>query len=114
MGDRRWPAAKRPTTTRPASSPSWATIPARCWDRPRGTAGRLLLLVAEVPPPRDLPAAAYVAAFVAYVALGYVFKSAILNWVVGPLFLLVVLHLLPRALTRRPVNQDNPHPEEHG
>lgn len=47
---------------------------------------------------RDQPAAAYVAAFVLYVALGYFVKSFVLNWIVGPFFLVIVLYLLPRAL----------------
>ena len=47
-----------------------------------------------------VPVAAYVIAFVAYVALGLVVKSALLNWLVGPLFLLVVLDVVPRAATR--------------
>ncbi len=46
------------------------------------------------------PFAAYVAAFVAYVALGLLTKSWVLNWIVGPLFLLVVLFLFPRGLRR--------------
>ena len=43
---------------------------------------------------------AYMAALVAYVALGLVVKSVVLNWIVGPLFLLFTLYLLPRALQR--------------
>lgn len=35
-----------------------------------------------------------------YVALGVVLKSAVLNWIVGPLFPLVFLYLLPRVLRR--------------
>lgn len=57
-------------------------------------------MAADPPAPSDLPAIAYVAAFVAYVALGYVFKSAVLNWIVGPLFLVIVLYAVPRALKR--------------
>jgi hypothetical protein len=56
--------------------------------------------VADPAPPRDLPVFAYALAFVAYVALGYFVKSAVLNWLVGPLFLLIVLHVVPKALTR--------------
>ena len=44
--------------------------------------------------------AVYVAAFAAYVALGYVLKSVILNWLVGPVFLVVVLHVVPRTFAR--------------
>lgn len=40
----------------------------------------------------------YVVAFIVYVALGLLFKSLFLNWIVGPLFLLIVLELAPRAL----------------
>ena len=49
----------------------------------------------------DLHPGAYVAAFVAYVALGYVLKSGVLNWIVGPLWLVTVLHVIPRAIGRR-------------
>lgn len=50
------------------------------------------------PPLPTRPVWHYVAAFVAYVVLGVAFKSVFLNWIVGPLFPLVVLHLLPRLL----------------
>ena len=50
---------------------------------------------------RDASPAAYVAALVVYVVLGYFLKSAILNWIVGPLWLVLVLHVLPKALGRR-------------
>ena len=40
----------------------------------------------------------YGLAFVVYVALGLVTRSVVLNWVIGPLFLLLTLYLLPRAL----------------
>ena len=50
---------------------------------------------------RDRPMAAYVAALVVYVVLGYFLKSAILNWIVGPLWLVLVLHVVPKALERR-------------
>ncbi len=46
----------------------------------------------------------YAAALAAYVVLGVLTKSVVLNWVVGPLFPLLVLYLLPRgvsALRRR-------------
>lgn len=39
---------------------------------------------------------AYLAAFVVYVGLGLVVKSAVLNWLVGPLFLVIVLDVIPR------------------
>ncbi len=52
------------------------------------------------PEPEDAPAAAYVAAFVVYVVLGYFLKSVVLNWIVGPLFLLLVLYVVPKALGR--------------
>lgn len=56
------------------------------------------------PDDRDIPVGWYVAALVAYVAGGLVFKSALLNWLVGPLFLVLVLYAVPtlvRTLTRR-------------
>ena len=51
-------------------------------------------------PPRDLAFVWYLAAFVVYVVLGLAFKSVVLNWIVGPLFLLLTLHVLPSALRR--------------
>ena len=39
---------------------------------------------------------AWAALLVVYVALGLVLKSVVLNWIVGPLFPLVFLYLLPR------------------
>ena len=43
---------------------------------------------------------AWLVLLVVYVALGMVVKSAVLNWIVGPLFPLVFLYLLPRAFRR--------------
>ena len=54
----------------------------------------------EAPQPEDSSVAAYVAAFVVYVALGYFLKSIVLNWIVGPLFLVLVLYVLPKLFRR--------------
>jgi hypothetical protein len=54
----------------------------------------------EAPGPEDAPAAAYVVAFVVYVALGFFLKSVVLNWIVGPTFLLLVLYVVPKAFGR--------------
>ncbi|MEZ5166037.1 MAG: hypothetical protein R2695_05940 [Acidimicrobiales bacterium] len=43
---------------------------------------------------------ALVAVFVADVALGIAFKSVFLNWIVGPLFLVITLFVVPSALSR--------------
>jgi hypothetical protein len=40
----------------------------------------------------------YGLALVAYVALGLLTRSVVLNWIIGPLFLLLALYVLPRAL----------------
>ena len=49
----------------------------------------------------DYPSVALlVAAFVAYVGLGLVFKSLFLNWIIGPLWLFLVLYLLPLLIGR--------------
>jgi len=56
---------------------------------------------AGFPPIEDAPPVAYVAALVVYVALGYLLGSVVLNWIVGPLFLLLVLHLVPKAWPAR-------------
>ena len=58
---------------------------------------------AEVEDSREAPsagpsAAAYLATLVVYIGLGYAVKSVVLNWIVGPLFLLFALYLLPRLL----------------
>jgi hypothetical protein len=56
-----------------------------------------------VPSPRrpllEQPAA-WAVLLVVYVALGLVLKSAVLNWIVGPLFPLLFLYVLPRLLGR--------------
>ena len=49
---------------------------------------------------RRLEIIGFVLALASYVALGYVFKSLVLNWLVGPLYLLVVLHLVPAGVRR--------------
>jgi hypothetical protein len=41
-------------------------------------------------------------ALVIYVILGVTVKSWVLNWVIGPLFLLLALDVLPRAFGARP------------
>ena len=43
---------------------------------------------------------ALVVSFIVYVALGVAFKGLVLNWVVGPLWLLLTLYLLPLAFDR--------------
>jgi len=45
------------------------------------------------------PVASYAAVFAGYVALGLVTRNWVLNWVVGPLFPLLVLHVVPRGLS---------------
>ena len=42
----------------------------------------------------------YVVAFLAYVALGLLTGSVVLNWIVGPLFPLLALYLVPRAVRK--------------
>ncbi len=37
----------------------------------------------------------YVAALAVFVVAGYYLKTWLLNWIIGPLFLLIVLYLLP-------------------
>ena len=37
-------------------------------------------------------------AFVSYVVLGYQFKTLMLNWIVGPLYPVFVLYVLPGAV----------------
>ena len=40
----------------------------------------------------------YVVAFVGYVVLGLLTRSVVLNWIVGPLFPLLVLYVVPRLV----------------
>ncbi len=49
----------------------------------------------------------WVAAMAVYVVLGVTLKSVVLNWIVGPLFPLLVLYLIPTALGLRR-NRDSP------
>ena len=42
----------------------------------------------------------YLAALLVYVVLGVLVRSVVLNWIVGPLFLLLTLYLLPLAVRR--------------
>lgn len=53
----------------------------------------------------------YAAALVVYVAGGFFLKSVLLNWLVGPLFLLIVLYLVP-AFARRLVARLRTEPVE--
>lgn len=40
------------------------------------------------------------ATFVAYIVLGLTTRSVVLNWVVGPLWLVVTLYVLPQLVRR--------------
>lgn len=51
---------------------------------------------------------AYLLALASYVVLGLLFKSAVLNWIVGPLYPLAVLYLLPRLLRPRASGDGGP------
>jgi uncharacterized membrane protein len=42
----------------------------------------------------------FVPVFVLYVVLGLLAKSAVLNWIVGPLFPLLVLYVIPHLAGR--------------
>jgi hypothetical protein len=42
----------------------------------------------------------YVVALVVYVVLGLLTRSVVLNWVVGPLFPLIALYLVPLAVRK--------------
>ena len=42
----------------------------------------------------------YVVALVVYVVGGYFLKSWLLNWIIGPLFLLIALYLVPTWVRR--------------
>ena len=40
----------------------------------------------------------WVLTFLSYVVLGYLLKSVVLNWIVGPLYPLFVMYVLPTTL----------------
>jgi hypothetical protein len=42
----------------------------------------------------------YAAALLVYIVAGFFLKSVLLNWLVGPLFLLIVLYIVPSLLRR--------------
>ncbi|MDH4169786.1 MAG: hypothetical protein OEW42_09375 [Acidimicrobiia bacterium] len=53
------------------------------------------------PPVEGLPRAHwFVVTFVVYVALALVVKSTVLNWIIGPLWLLITLFLVPNLFRR--------------
>ena len=47
-----------------------------------------------------LSPAAFVLALAVYVLLGVTVKTVVLNWIVGPLFPVLVLYLIPRLVRR--------------
>lgn len=47
-----------------------------------------------------IPISWIVATLVVYVALGFVLKTWVLNWIIGPLFPLLALYVVPTALRR--------------
>lgn len=42
----------------------------------------------------------YLLAFVSYVILGFFFKTWVLNWIVGPFYIVITMYYLPNALRR--------------
>ncbi len=65
--------------------------------------------VDQIEPVEHAPAYGWVAAsLVLYIVAGVIFKSPVLNWIVGPLWLFGTLYLVPtaiRVLRRRVVDQ---------
>ncbi len=53
-------------------------------------------------PPGAPPVAAYLLALAVYIVLGYFLRSVVLNWIIGPVFLLIALYLLPRLVRSSP------------
>ena len=45
----------------------------------------------------------FVVVFVIYVVLGVMGKTFLLNWIIGPLFLVITLELIPRLFGRKPL-----------
>ena len=61
--------------------------------------------------PDPWPWWAWAATFASYVVLGYLTKSVVLNWIVGPLYPVLVMYVLPagvRRLLRRPAPEAAP------
>jgi hypothetical protein len=54
----------------------------------------------------------FVVVFVIYVTLGVMGRTFLLNWIIGPLFLLITLELIPRVLGRKPIFTLPPSPTE--
>ncbi|HEY8475048.1 MAG TPA: hypothetical protein VIL37_20830 [Natronosporangium sp.] len=52
-------------------------------------------------PEPDIKLVWFVVALLAYIAAGFFLKSAVLNWIVGPLFPFLALFVLPRLLRWR-------------
>jgi hypothetical protein len=50
--------------------------------------------------PDPWPWWAWVATFTSYVVLGYLTKSVVLNWIVGPLYPVLVMYVLPAGVRR--------------
>ncbi|HRW39320.1 MAG TPA: hypothetical protein P5254_16595 [Aquihabitans sp.] len=51
------------------------------------------------PEVEGLPGPRWIAlSFVVYVVLGYLYKSIFLNWIIGPTWLLLTLHVIPRGV----------------
>lgn len=66
--------------------------------------------------PEPWPWWGWVLTFLSYVALGYLLRTAVLNWIVGPLYPLLVMYVLPNAIRRwfgrpAPVRPLAPEPE---
>lgn len=53
--------------------------------------------MSEAPPeePRDFHPGWYGAAMIIYIVGGFLWQSVLLNWLVGPLFLLAILYVFP-------------------
>lgn len=90
-----------------AAAAGWRQVagrlaPSLASDRRRRTQGDTSLFVAEL---KGLPDEVvvfwpFVVALVSYVALGLATRSVVLNWIVGPLYLVVALWMVPRGVRR--------------
>ncbi len=50
--------------------------------------------------PEPWPWWAWLLTFLSYVALGYQFKTVFLNWIVGPLYPLFVMYVVPHLFRK--------------
>ncbi len=80
----------------PPTTVDWATSHRRASVTSEDDPSSVLPLVAQEHSP--IPLGWYLVALTVYVVAGYFLKTWIFNWIIGPLFLLIALYLVPTWL----------------